>query len=158
MLQRITLGLCVLMLLAACDSEVEPLFPSDLEDFATRYAAAWSGQDPAVWAAFYADDAIFQINDGEVSVGRGAIEETARSFMAGFPDMVIQLVEVKRVGDIVEFHWHWTGTYTGPGGNGASVDLRGFEEWSFNSHGLIQSTHGNMDDAEYQRQLGAGDT
>ena len=101
MLRRITLGLCVLMLLAACDSKVEPIFPSDLEDFATRYAAAWSGQDPAVWAAFYADDATFRINDGEVSVGRAAIEETARSFMAGFPD---------------------------------------------------------MDDAEYQRQLGAGDT
>jgi hypothetical protein len=30
--------------------------PSELTDFATRYAAAWSSQNPDCPAAFYADD------------------------------------------------------------------------------------------------------
>ena len=126
---------------------------SELQDFATRYAAAWSGGDPAAFAAFYAEDATFQINDGEASVGRSAIEATARSFMTNFPDMVVNLVELRKVGDKVEFHWHWTGTNTGPGGTGNAVDLRGFEEWTFAEDGLILRTQGNMDDDEYQRQL-----
>ena len=156
MFRRIAVGLLFSMLLAACGKGEAPMEPTDLADFATRYAAAWSGQDPAAFAAFYAEDATFRINDGDTTVGRAAIEEVARSFMAAFPDMLVRLVEVRRAGDVVEFHWHWTGTNTGPDGTGAAVDLRGFEEWTFSPEGLIQSTHGNMDDAEYQRQLSAG--
>lgn len=29
---------------------------ADLTDFATRYAAAWSSQDPAKFASFYAEN------------------------------------------------------------------------------------------------------
>lgn len=156
MLRQTLLVLLMPVLAVACQQMEKPMVPDDLEGFATRYAEAWSGQDPAAFAAFYAEDATFRINEGEFSVGRAAIEETARSFMAGFPDMLVRLVEVRRVGDTVEFHWRWTGTNTGPGGTGAAVDLRGFEEWTFSEDGLIQSTQGNMDDEEYQRQLHRG--
>lgn len=128
----------------------------ELRDFAKRYAAAWSGQDPVAFSMFYAENGTFRINDGEVSEGRDAIAATAGSFMEGFPDMVIELVELREAGDKVQFHWRWTGTYTGPGGNGAAVDLTGYEEWTLDEDGLILHTHGHMDDAEYQRQLGAG--
>ena len=126
---------------------------TELQDFATRYAAAWSGQDPAAFAAFYAENGTFRINDGELSEGRAAVEATARSFMTNFPDMVVRVIEVREKGDTVEFHWHWTGTNTGPGGTGNAVDLRGFEEWTLNDDGLILHSQGNMDDAEYERQL-----
>jgi uncharacterized protein (TIGR02246 family) len=96
--------------LLACQAQKEPLDTNELTDFATRYAAAWSGQDPVAFAAFYAEDASFRINEGEPSIGRAAIEQTARGFMTAFPDMVVRLVEVRRTGDVVEFHWHWTGT------------------------------------------------
>ncbi|MDJ0814530.1 MAG: nuclear transport factor 2 family protein [Woeseiaceae bacterium] len=129
---------------------------SELKAFAEAYAAAWSGQDPKAFSMFYAEDGTFRINDGEVSAGRAAIETTARSFMTNFPDMLVELVELRRAGDKVQFHWHWTGTNTGPGGTGAAVDLRGYEEWTFNDDGLILHNHGHMDDAEYQRQLSAG--
>ena len=56
---------------------------------------------------------------------------------------------------MVEFHWHWTGTNTGPGGTGNAVDLRGYEQWILDEDGLILESRGNMDDAEYQRQLNA---
>lgn len=128
----------------------------ELRDFAKRYAAAWSGQDPVAFSKFYAENGTFRINDGEVSKGREAIAATAGSFMEGFPDMVVELVELREAGDKVQFHWRWTGTYTGPGGNGAAVDLTGYEEWTFDDDGLILHTHGHMDDAEYQRQLSVG--
>lgn len=135
---------------------VAPQDENNLVAFATRYADAWSSQDPAAFAAFYAEDATFRINDGEPSIGRDAIAQTARSFMTNFPDMLVRLVNVTRGGDYVNFHWRWTGTNTGPGGTGNAVDLRGYEQWLLDDNGLIRETHGHMDDAEYQRQLNAG--
>jgi steroid delta-isomerase-like uncharacterized protein len=135
---------------------VEPLGVNDLVAFATRYANAWSSQDPVTFATLYAEDATFRINDGEPSIGRDAIAATARSFMTNFPDMVVRLVELRLEGDHVDFHWHWTGTNTGPGGTGNAVDLRGYERWLLNDNGLIREARGHMDDAEYQRQLNAG--
>jgi beta-alanine degradation protein BauB len=135
---------------------IEPQNTNDLVAFATRYADAWSGQDPGAFSRFYAEDGTFRINDGEPSIGREAIAATARSFMANFPDMVVSLVDVHREGDYVHFHWRWTGTNTGPGGTGNSVDLTGFEQWLLDDQGLILESRGHMDDAEYQRQLNAG--
>lgn len=143
------------VLLSACGAQDRETDMADLTEFATRYAAAWSNGDPEAFAAFYAEDATFRINDGEPSVGREAILETARGFMEAFPDMLVRLVEVRKAGEQVEFHWHWTGTNTGPGGTGNAVDLRGFEQWTLDEDGLILETQGNMDDAEYQRQLHA---
>ena len=53
------------------------------------------------------------------------------------------------------FHWHWTGTHTGPGGTGNSVSMKGYEQWTFDEDGLIRQSLGNYDQAEYERQLGA---
>ncbi len=44
-----------------------------VQDFAIRYTAAWSSQDPARVASFYAEDGSLTINGGEPSVGREAI-------------------------------------------------------------------------------------
>ena len=150
------IALPALVLLFACQSGEQQNDMEKLTEFATRYAAAWSSQDPVAFASFYAENASLQINDGEPSIGRDAITETARSFMTAFPDMVVRLVELRRTNDHIEFHWHWTGTNTGPGGTGNAVDLRGYEQWTFDNDGLILEMRGNMDDAEYQRQLNAG--
>ena len=145
-----------IVLLAACQPE-SPQQPADeLDDFAERYAAAWSGQDPAAFAAFYAEDGTLRINDGEPSTGRAAIEATARDFMTSFPDMTVMLTRLERNGEYVDFHWRWTGTNTGPGGTGAPVDLEGFERWTLDEDGLILYSQGHLDEDEYQRQLEAG--
>ena len=144
------------VLLAACEKEQQAATEFDVNDFAARYAKSWSSQDPVGHSMFYAEDGALQINDDEPSVGRAAVEETARSFMTNFPDMVVRLVEVREVGDKVQFHWHWTGTNAGPGGTGASVDLKGYEEWTFDDDGLILYSQGYMDEEEYARQLEAG--
>jgi steroid delta-isomerase-like uncharacterized protein len=146
-------AILTLPLLSACESQKEQASVEELSDFATRYAAAWSNDDPVAFASFYAENGSFRINDGEPSVGREAIAATAGSFMAAFPDMLIRVVEVRETDEHVEFHWHWTGTNSGPGGTGNAVDLTGYEQWTLGADGLILETRGYMDDAEYQRQL-----
>jgi len=70
--------------------------------------------------------------------------------------MVVRMVEVRQEGGYIESHWHWTGTNTGPEGTGNAVDLRGYEQWTFDGDGLILESLGHLDDVEYQRQLNAG--
>jgi steroid delta-isomerase-like uncharacterized protein len=143
-------------LMIACQQESQDSDTDKLNEFANSYAAAWSSQDPERFASYYAENGFLQINDGEPSVGREAVTETARSFMSAFPDMVVKLVELRQVNNQVQFHWHWTGTYTGPGGNGNAVDLRGYEQWTLDDDGLILQSLGHYDETEYQRQLNAG--
>lgn len=148
--------LVMVLVLSACQPNEEQNDMADLTQFATRYAEAWSSQDPTALASFYAVNGALQVNDGEPSVGREAVAETAHAFMTAFPDMVVRLVELRKTGDYVEFHWHWTGTNTGDGGTGNPVDLRGYEQWILDDDGLIVESLGHYDDTEYQRQLHAG--
>jgi len=126
-----------------------------LNDFATRYAAAWSSQDPASLASFYGESGSLTVNGGAPSVGRAAIEAAAGDFMSAFPDMVVELTRLEREGDKLVFHWHWTGTNTGPGGTGNAVDLTGYEVWTMNPDGLIAKSLGHYDADAYQRQVNA---
>lgn len=130
--------------------------PTDLTSFGTRYAAAWSRQNPALLASFYAEDGVLTVNGGTPSVGRAAIAATAGSYMTAFPDMVVKMTRMSREGGHPVFHWLWTGTNTGPGGTGKFVRMTGYEEWTMDAHGLIAESKGHFDEAEYQRQLRAG--
>lgn len=68
----------------------------NLTDFATRYAAAWSSQNPAALASFYAENGSLTVNAGAPSVGRSAITATARSYMTAFPDMLVKMDSVSQ--------------------------------------------------------------
>lgn len=129
-----------------------------LEEFATKYTAAWCSQKPASVAAFFAEDGSLKINDGEPSVGRGAITAAAQSFMTSLPDMVVVMDSVTLDGNNAVYRWSLTGTNTGPGGTGNAVHISGYEEWTFTADGLIAESRGHFDAAEYERQLedGAG--
>ncbi len=142
-------------LLSACQPREEQIDTTELTEFAALYAAAWSSQNPVAFGLFYAESGSLRINDGEPSIGRDAVTETARGFMTAFPDMNVRLVELREADGYIEFHWHWTGTNTGLGGTGNAVDLRGYEQWTLDDDGLIIESLGHLDDAEYQRQLNA---
>ena len=154
---KIVMLFLTLVWLSACQSKQEPMDIAELAEFATRYAEAWSGQDPKAFASFYAETGSLTVNDGVPSVGRDAVEQTAREYMNAFPDMVVRMVELSRDGERVNFYWHWTGTNTGPGGTGNVVDLKGYEQWVLDEDGLILESLGHLDEAEYQRQLTAAD-
>jgi len=143
------------ILLSAYALEEKPM-SRDLTDFCTRYAAAWSSQNPAQLAAFYAEDGSLIVNGGIPSTGRAAIAAKAQSFMSAFPDMVVKLERLDQHGGHPVFHWIWTGTNTGPGGTGKFVRITGYEEWTIDANGLIAKSDGHYDEAEYQRQLKSG--
>ena len=145
----------VTILLSACTSEEKPM-TRDLTDCSTRYAAAWSSQNPAQLAAFYAENGSLIVNGGAPSTGRAAIAAKAQSFMSGFPDMVVTLDRLEQHGDHPVFHWIWTGTNTGPGGTGKFVRITGYEEWTIDANGLIAKSDGHYDAAEFERQLKIG--
>jgi hypothetical protein len=138
---------------SACASERGFLDSNRLNDFAARYTAAWCSQNAASVASFFREGASLKINDGTPSVGRDAITKAVQGFMTAFPDLVIKMDSViKSVTDIT-YHWTLTGTNTGPGGTGKSVNISGFEQWRFGPDGLIAQSKGHFDAADYQRQL-----
>lgn len=128
---------------------------SSLDDFATRYTAAWCSQNSASVAAFYARHGSLTINGKTPAVGRAAISQAAQGFMTAFPDMVVTMDRLDLAEDegIAVYHWTLAGTNTGPGGTGRAVRISGYEEWVIGSDGLIFDSQGHFDEAEYQRQL-----
>jgi hypothetical protein len=152
---RLLAPVAAMLFLWACAEDRTPADEPNLTDFAIRYAAAWSSQNPDQLASFYAENGRLIVNDGEPSVGREAIAAAAGGFMEAFPDMVVSLdTLIEHDVTHTEFHWRWTGTNTGPGGNGRSVDLTGYEEWTLDSDGLILISDGHYDQSEYERQMG----
>lgn len=129
---------------------------NELEDFATRYTAAWCSQNAASVASFFAENGSLKINDGKPSVGRKAITKDAQGFMTAFPDMIVKMDSLSIKAENIIYHWTLTGTNTGLGGTGKSVRIRGYEEWTFDEDGLIAESKGHFDKAEYQRQLEYG--
>jgi SnoaL-like polyketide cyclase len=127
-----------------------------LQEFATRYTAAWCSQNAGRVAACFAEAGSLTINDGAPSVGRVAIAAAAQSFMTAFPDMVVTMDGLSGDRDQAVYRWTLTGTNTGPGGTGKAVRISGYEEWTIGGDGLIAKSRGHFDEAEYQRQLKIG--
>jgi uncharacterized protein (TIGR02246 family) len=133
-----------------------PMSPEELQDFATRYTAAWCSQDAECVAAFFSEYGSLQVNDGPPSIGREAIAEVAQSFMTTLPDREVQMDRLDLTADHVKYLWTLRGTNDGPGGTGNKVTISGFEEWTIDEDGLIAESRGHFDDEDYQRQLEQG--
>lgn len=145
-----------MMLLTSCGRpEVASVDPARLKEFAARYTAAWGSRDPASVASFFSESGSLRINDGTPSVGRPAIATAAQGFMTAFPDLVVVMDSLSVDGNHAVYHWTLTGTNTGPGGAGKPVRISGYEEWTMGADGLIASSLGHFDEAEYKRQLEA---
>jgi uncharacterized protein (TIGR02246 family) len=129
---------------------------TQLRDFAARYTAAWCSQDPASVAGFYSPSGSLTVNNGVPAVGRNAITEVARSFMTAFPDLRVVMDELLVHGDRIKYRWTLSGTNTGPEGAGHQVRISGFELWTIAADGLIASSQGQFNAAEYRRQLEQG--
>src|SRR5262245_32910504 len=85
--------------------EGDSAMPSEVEEFAKRYTKAWCSQNPESVASFFAEGGSLGVNNDAPAVGRAAITEVARGFMAAFPDMVVTMDLLVRKPPVVEFHW-----------------------------------------------------
>ncbi len=130
--------------------------PEQLQDFATRYTAAWCSFDAAATASFFAEDGSFAVNGGTPAVGRTAIAELVQGFYDAFPDTVVVMDAVRGAGDRAVYLWTYEGTNTGPGGTGHKVRFNGWEAWTFSDDGLVAASIGTFDADEYERQLAEG--
>ena len=120
-----------------------------IERLAESYTEAWCSRDPARVASHYSPGATIAINGGEPA----GIEEVAASFIAAFPDITVYMDDLV-VGDaVVEYRWTFTGTSSE---TGKWVRIPGAEEWTIGSDGLIATSTGTYDEAEYTRQLQSG--
>jgi len=129
----------------------------NLRGFAERYTAAWCSQNPGSVAAFYAHDASLRVNDAPPAVGRKAITEVAQSFMTAFPDLCVVMDDLRLQSGEPEYHWTFSGTNAGPGATGHKVRISGYEKWRIGADGLVASSQGHFDAAEYRRQLEEGE-
>jgi len=123
-----------------------------IEQLAREYTEAWCSRDPRRVAAHYATGGTIAINGGEPA----PIAAVAESFVEAFPDIQVFMDDLVVIDDVVEYHWTFTGTNTGPGGTGKGVRIKGFEEWTFGDNGLVAASLGHYDQAEYDRQLEHG--
>jgi hypothetical protein len=156
MTRRLTLAMAMLALVACAPKEKPPVTDSALKAFATRYTAAWCSQQAASVAEHFAAQGSLKINAGTPAVGRAAITASAQAFMTAFPDMIVAMDSLVEHGTQAVYHWTLTGTNTGPGGTGKAVRIHGYEEWTIGADGLIASSLGHYDEAEYARQIKEG--
>ena len=148
--------LLVLTALGACVTQKPAAQNERVHEFATRYTAAWCSQDPHQVAAFFAPHGTLTINGGAPASGREGIAGAAQAFMSAFPDLRVSMDSVSAQGEHAVYRWTLTGTNSGPGGTGRRVRINGYEEWTLGADGLIASSLGHFDAADYQRQLHAG--
>ncbi|MDH3441512.1 MAG: ester cyclase, partial [Gammaproteobacteria bacterium] len=148
--RRATTVLIIAASIGACSGGMSP---DELNDYATRYTAAWNSGDPDSVAAFFTENGSLRVNDADPAVGREAIANVARGFMTAFPDMTLEMRELRITEESIQYHWRFTGTNTGPGGTGAPVDFSGYEEWTFGEDKLVMQSLGHFDNDDYQAQL-----
>ena len=120
-----------------------------IEELAQSYTEAWCSRDAARVASHYAPRATIAINGGEPA----GIDEVAASFIAAFPDITVYMDELHIDDERVRYDWTFTGTSSE---TGKWVRIPGFEEWTIGSDGLIATSTGTYDEAEYDRQLREG--
>jgi hypothetical protein len=61
--------------------------------------------------------------------------------------------DVSRNADGAIYRWTLTGNHTGPEGTGKPVRISGYEAWTLGRDGLIAVSRGQLDEADYNRQL-----
>ena len=145
--------MCGIILLLAIGCQPKMTNHEKMIEFGERYTRAWNSGIPEKMASFYAEDGTLTINNGEPSVGREQLAETAQSFMEAFPDMVLTMDSLVADSGTYRYHWNFVGTNTGPGGTGNKVNFSGFERWTMNEDGLVQKSIGTFDAEDYEKQL-----
>ncbi|GJL83334.1 MAG: hypothetical protein DHS20C01_29680 [marine bacterium B5-7] len=127
--------------------------PEQAQEMAVEYTKAWCSHDPNAVAAFYAEDGSIVINDGEPSKGRTEIAAMAQAFYNDFPDLVVEMDDIRTSGTHAVYRWTLKGTNSGPDGTGNRVEISGWEYWRYTEDGLVAESSGHFDANDYQQQV-----
>ncbi len=116
---------------------------------ADAYTAAWNSGSPDAVASFYAADGGIVINRGTPWEARAGVAAMAAGFFADVPDLSLTCDGLRVAGDHAVYLWTFTGHHSG---TGASLRIRGWEEWDFDADGKVSASRGWFDAADYTRQ------
>jgi ketosteroid isomerase-like protein len=117
---------------------------TDLRPMFDRYVAAWSGRDPDAIAAMHSEDGVFHLHAGQPPVhGREAIREAFAGFLAQYPDLAFELVDVRFGADHWAVEWKMSSS-------GLEVDLADVVTVE---DGLVKSKQSYVDAVTLQEQV-----
>ncbi len=117
---------------------------------AADYTAAWNSGSAARVASFYAPDGQIVINRGTPWIGRAGIQAMAEGFFADVPDLSLACDGTRIAGDHVVYLWTFTGHHAQ---TKRPLSISGLEEWDLSGDGLVRSSRGWYDAADYARQV-----
>lgn len=123
----------------------------EIREFALHYTEAWNSHDPVRVASFFSPDGAQRDNDGPRLVGRDAIANAVKSFMATLPDLKLSLDDVQALNGKILYHWLLEGTHSV---TGRKVRFGGHEQWMMGADGLIAESIGSFDEEDFRRQAG----
>jgi len=89
-----------------------------LNDFATRYTAAWCSHNASGVTSFFEVHGSLKMNEERAAVGRSAIAAVAQGFMTAFPDLIVEMDKLEASARALTYRWTLIGTNTGPEGKG----------------------------------------
>ncbi|MGB2179051.1 MAG: SgcJ/EcaC family oxidoreductase [Hyphomonas sp.] len=126
------------------------LTADDLAKLADGYTAAWNTGSADAVAGFYAEDGQITINRGDPWLGRTGVRDMAAGFFADVPDLVLSCDGIRAAGTHVVYLWTFTGH---DAGTNNPLEIHGWEEWTLDVDGKVQSSLGWYDAEDYARQV-----
>ncbi len=127
-----------------------PLTADTLAKLAEGYTAAWNTGSADAVASYYAEDGQITINRGDPWLGRAGVRDMAAGFFADVPDLVLACDGIRAAGDHVVYLWTFTGH---DAGTNNPLRIHGWEEWTLDADGKVQSSLGWYDAEDYARQV-----
>ena len=124
--------------------------PKAVAEMAAAYTVAWNSGSADAVAAFFAEDAEFIINRGELWKKRSGVAEMAAGFFHDVPDLVLNSDDVRCSDTHAVNIWTITGHHVDTGN---PVSVRGWEEWELTADLKIKTSRGWYDAEDYARQI-----
>ncbi len=127
--------------------------PADIATLAQAYTAAWCSRSGEAVASFFTADGSSIVNGAEPTIGRCKIAEDMGAFFDEFPDLVLQMDDLRCGGNQAIYLWTLEGTHSDTGN---FVRIPGWQNWLVSDDRLISRADGGFDAEEYARQVAHG--
>jgi steroid delta-isomerase-like uncharacterized protein len=130
----------------------------ELSNALDEWAEGWSNHDMERVASVFTDDCIYEdVALGVVNRGKDQLKAFGNGFIAGVPDLKVEVTSRFASGDKAAAEWTMSGTHTGdlPGmpATGKTFSLRGASAFQLQGNRVIRCSD-YWDLATFQKQLG----
>jgi steroid delta-isomerase-like uncharacterized protein len=124
------------------------------DDLVQKQFAAWNGHDADKVASFYTDDVVYEdVAFGLKARGHAEMRKMAADFFAGVPDLKLEVVSNRSMGDRGSVEWVFSGTDVGLYKTGKKFSVRGASVYEVRG-GKFSSNRDYYDSASIMRQVG----